>query len=324
MGRRVVFVMFPRVQSLDLTGPVEVFAATNRIVSATQPSYHLEVVAPCAEAVTTSSGLMVTPHHSLAASRGPIDTLVVAGGEGVASARQDRRLVAWLARAAARSRRVASVCTGAFLLADAGLLDGRQATTHWASCDRLGQEFPSITVAPDRIFVRDDPVWTSAGVTAGMDLALALVEADLGSDVARQAARWLVMFVQRPGGQAQFSAQMTAQRPERPALQELEGWIAEHLDTDLSVSALAWRCGMSVRTFARAFRAEFGVTPGAYVEAVRIEAARRLLETTARGVADVARGCGFGTVETMYRSFQRTIRVSPGQYRRHFADRASA
>ncbi len=181
-----------------------------------------------------------------------------------------------------------------------------------------------MTVETDPIFVRDGSVWTSAGVTAGMDLALRLVEEDHDPAVARDIARWLVMFVQRPGGQAQFSTQLAAQKPQRSALGELESWIPDHLDDDLSVSALAQRTGMSTRNFARAFRAEVGITPAAYVEAVRVEAARRLLETTARGLPDVAAACGFGTVETMHRSFRRAVQITPGQYRHHFTRPATA
>jgi transcriptional regulator GlxA family with amidase domain len=219
---------------------------------------------------------------------------------------------------------VTSVCSGAFLLARAGLLDGRSATTHWATCARLARLFPEVTVDPDPIFIRDGNVWTSAGVTAGMDLALALVEDDLGPDRAREIARYLVLFVQRSGGQSQFSAQLAAQRPERDTLVQLASWIADHLGDDLSVPVLAARTSMSVRNFSRRFAQEFGSTPGAYVEAVRVEAGRRLLETTRRGLTDIARDCGFGTVETMHRSFQRTIRVTPGQYRQHFSPRTPA
>jgi transcriptional regulator GlxA family with amidase domain len=260
----------------------------------------------------------------MAAGRGRVDTLVVVGGQGTGAAMREPALIAGVATLARRSRRVASVCSGAFLLAEAGLLDGRRATTHWSDCVQLARRFPTVTVDPDPIFVRDGDVWTSAGVTAGMDLALAMVEEDLGADVARKVARWLVLFVQRPGGQAQFSAQLGHQRPDREPFRELEGWIADHVDDDLSVPVLAARVGLSTRNFARMFRRQLGVTPAAYVEGLRIEAAKRLLETTSRGVADVARACGFGTVETMHRTFKRTVRVTPGEYRRHFSPRASA
>jgi transcriptional regulator GlxA family with amidase domain len=220
---------------------------------------------------------------------------------------------------AAGARRTASVCSGAFLLARAGLLDGRRAVTHWEWCDRLAELFPKVTVESDPIFVRDGPVWTSAGVTAGIDLALALVEEDHGPEAARAIARQLVVFVQRPGGQAQFSTQLSAQRPQRDVLREVQEWIADHLHEDLGLPVLAAQAALSERHFSRLFRAETGMTVSAYVEAARIEAARRLLESTRDGLDRIARTCGFGTVETMHRTFNRTIRVTPGEYRRHFS-----
>ena len=324
MARRVVLVVFPDLQLLDLGGPLEVFAMADRFSDSEVSEYVTEVVSPDGGAIRASSGLEISANRAIGACRGPIDTLVVVGGRGVAQAIVDDRLVAWIRSAAQRSRRVTSVCSGAFLLARAGLLDGRSATTHWATCARLARLFPEVTVDPDPIFIRDGNVWTSAGVTAGMDLALALVEDDLGPERAREIARYLVLFVQRSGGQSQFSAQLAAQRPERDTLVQLASWIADHLGDDLSVPVMAARTSMSVRNFSRRFAQEFGSTPAAYVEAVRVEAGRRLLETTRRGLTDIARDCGFGTVETMYRSFQRTIRVTPGQYRQHFSPRTPA
>jgi len=322
MNRRVVFVVYPGLQILDLTGPLEVFSSANRRAGGS--AYTTEVVSADGGTVRASCGLDVGARRSLRTCRGPIDTLVVVGGDGTRQAIHDDRLIAWIRAAAGRARRVTSVCSGSFLLARAGLLDGRRATTHWTRCTELAQLFPSVTVEGDPIFVRDGNVWTSAGVTAGMDLALALVEDDLGADLARDVARWLVLFVQRPGGQAQFSAQLAAQRPRRTSLRHLESWMADHLAADLSVPVLAARSGMSTRNFARTFRRETGVTPAAYVETVRVEAARRLLETSPRGVADIAQACGFGTVETMHRVFRRTLDVTPGDYRRRFSSRATA
>jgi transcriptional regulator GlxA family with amidase domain len=307
---RVVFVIYPGFQILDLTGPHEVFHQAG--------AYELETVAAVAGPVAATGGLTVMPTGTIDACDGPIDTLVVAGGRGKVQACADTRLIGWIREAAGRSRRVASICTGAFLLAEAGLLDGRRAVTHWSSCDRLAELRPSVTVEPDALFVQDGHVWTSAGVTAGIDLALALVEEDLGADAARRIARHLVMFVQRPGGQAQFSAQLAVQRPAREPLRDLLAWIAAYPDQDLSVAALARRAGMSERNFTRVFAAETGRTPAAYVESVRLEAARRLLETTDATLEAVARACGFGTVETLHRCFKRSLRVTPGQYRRHF------
>jgi transcriptional regulator GlxA family with amidase domain len=217
-----------------------------------------------------------------------------------------------------RSRRVASVCTGAFILAAAGLLDGKRATTHWSSCEQLLEKYPLIAVEGDRIFVQDGNVWTSAGVTAGMDLALALVADDMGQDVARAVARQLVMYVQRPGGQAQFSAQLSAQRAARDALRELQGWIGEHPAEEHTVERLAARVAMSPRHFARVFRSEVGCTPAAYVEQVRVEVARRLLETTALSIDEVAVTAGFGSAETLRRAFARRVGASPTDYRDRF------
>jgi transcriptional regulator GlxA family with amidase domain len=317
--RRVVVVAFPGVQTLDVTGPAEVLRAASLLQP---PGYEVTVAAAQREPLATSTVSFV-PDAALDEITGPIDTLLIAGGTGTRAAEDDERLVEWIAEAATRSRRVASVCTGAFLLARAGLLDGRRATTHWASCADLADRYPGVTVEPDPIFVRDGNVATSAGVTAGMDLALALVEEDLGRDVALQAARWLVVFLQRPGGQAQFSAQLAAQAADRAPLRELQAWIPDHLDEDLSVPALARRTAMSDRNFARAFRRETGMTPGAYVEAARVERARIALETGDLPVETVAEQAGFGTVETMRRAFRRRVGVSPASYRTRFRREAA-
>ncbi len=312
--RRVVIVIFPGVQPLDVIGPAEVFHTAARI---DPPGYAVEVVAAKPGPVRSST-VGLTVDRTIAACRGPIDTLVVAGGGGVSAAAQDPRLLTWLEQAARRARRVCSVCTGAFLLAEAGLLEGRRATTHWAGCVALARRFPGVAVEPDQIFVRDGEVYTSAGVTAGMDLALALVEDDLGRATALEVARWLVVFVKRPGGQSQFSAQLAAQTAERAPLRELQDWIAGNLGADLSVPALAERAHMSERNFARAFRKELGMTPAAYVETVRVEAARIALESSEAPVEVVASRNGFGTVETMRRAFHRRIGVGPAGYRARF------
>ena len=309
--RRIVIVAFPDVQALDVAGPAEVFTQAG--------GYTVQVAAPLAEPLSTGSGYSIVPELTLAGVRGPIDTLVVAGGEGTRAAIRDDDVIDWLRATAPRARRVASVCTGSFLLARAGLLDGRRATTHWAWCDELARRFPQVTVERDPIFVADGNVRTSAGVTAGMDLALALVEEDLGPAAALAVARQLVLFVRRPGGQAQFSTGLTAQAVGHAPLRELQAWMADHLDDDLSVEALAVRAHMSPRSFARAFRRETGTTPAAHVEALRVERARLLLESTATPVSEVARSCGFGTVETMRRAFARRVGVPPAAYRSRFA-----
>jgi transcriptional regulator GlxA family with amidase domain len=254
----------------------------------------------------------------LAAAAGPIDTLIVAGGAGVDAACRDRRLIAWIARASKRTRRTCSVCTGAFLLAEAGLLAGRRATTHWSACADLAARYPDIDVDPDAIYVQDGAVWSSAGITAGIDLALALVEGDLGRSLAMRVARRLVVFLKRPGGQSQFSALLEAQTAD-DGFAALHEWMAANLAGDLSVERLADQAAMSPRNFARVYAAKFGTTPAKAVEAMRVEAARRALEDSDRQIDEVARRCGFGDEETMRRAFQRRLGVNPRDYRRRFA-----
>jgi transcriptional regulator GlxA family with amidase domain len=313
-------VAFPGVQSLDVTGPLEVFAMASRglELAGREGGYQSELVAARRGPIECGSGLRLLADAAFADVLGEIDTLCVAGGEGTREAVRDGRVAAFLARLAPRARRVAGICSGAFLLAQAGLLAGRRATTHWASCELLGRLYPDVRVESDRIFVRDGPVYTSAGVTAGIDLALALVEEDCGREVALGVARRLVVFLKRPGGQSQFSTQLAAQLAERPALRELQLYVLEHPEAPHGVEALARRVGMSPRHFARVFTRELGVTPARYVEQVRVEAARRRLEESGGGVEQVAHGCGFGSPETMRRAFLRSLRVSPSEYRRRF------
>jgi transcriptional regulator GlxA family with amidase domain len=307
-------VVFEGVQSLDVTGPLEVFSG-----AATRGGAHRTVVIGArGGAIRTSSGLQLVPDVDIGCAP-VLDTLIVAGGTGTRGALGDRALIDWIEKVAPRTRRVASVCTGAFLLAEAGLLDGRVATTHWSACELLAQRYPSVSVDPDPIFTRDGNVYTSAGVTAGMDLALALVEQDMGREVALAIARQLVLFLRRPGSQSQFSAQLSGQIADRDQLRELQGWMADHPGEDLSVAALALRAGMSERHLARTFHSEVGETPARYVETVRLEAARRRLEESAEPVAAVAAACGFGTAETMRRAFLRRLGVGPAEYRRRFS-----
>jgi transcriptional regulator GlxA family with amidase domain len=319
--RNVVIVVYPRVQSLDLTGPLEVFDGARRLLAASgrsERSYRVTVASADGDPVVSSSGLGIAPDCSLRHAPSPVDTLIVAGGSGASAASREPQLLDWLVNVAPVSRRVASVCTGAFVLAAAGLLDGRRATTHWASAARLADLYPAVHVDPDPIYVRDGSLWTSAGVTAGMDLALALVEEDLDREAALTIARHLVLFLRRPGNQAQFSATLAAQEPRREPLREVQRFIVEHLGENLSVEALAARAHMSPRNFARAFRAETGITPARYVERVRLEAARRELEDGPRPIVAVAHECGFGTDETMRRVFLRVLGVGPAEYRRRF------
>jgi transcriptional regulator GlxA family with amidase domain len=314
--RTVVTVIFPGFQALDAVGPTEVFDGTRRHTGG--PDYRLITTAVEPGWVASSSGLGFQVERPLRELRGPIDTLLVVGGDGTAAAVADRELLAQIQRLAGVSRRVTSVCSGAFILAEAGLLDGLRATTHWSVCELLARTYPSVHVDPEPIFVRDGNVATSAGVTAGMDLALALVEEDLGRDVALGVARRLVLFLRRPANQSQFSAQLSAQVADHDALRDVQAWIAEHPEGDLSVAGLARRAVMSERNFARCFRAQVGLTPARYVEQVRIEAARRRLEETDDSVDTVARECGFGTAETLRRTFLRTLRTTPTEYRRRF------
>ncbi len=318
--RRVVLLAFDRLQALDLVGPAEVFSMASRLVPG---AYSIEVVTPRKKEISTSSGLHLRPDRPLHGCTGAIDTLIVVGGEGVSDALSGGIVVPWIQRSAKRCRRIASVCNGAFLLAGAGLLDGRRATTHWSACELLERRHPAVEVEPDAIFVKDGNVYSSAGVTAGMDLSLALVEEDLGRRTALEVARWLVLFLRRPGGQSQFSAQLAAQIAEREPLREVQSWISDNLDEDLSVPALAERACMSPRNFARAFRKEIGMTPAAYVEAARLEAARVALEGTREPIESIARHCGFGTVETMRRSFHRSLGVGPSSYRERFLTTAT-
>jgi transcriptional regulator GlxA family with amidase domain len=311
-----VVVAFDGVQSLDVTGPVEVLTRGGELA---EDPYDVEVVGARPGEVVTSSGLRWLLARGLGDVRGRIDTLIVAGGEGTAAAMADVRLLAAIRRTAARAERVASVCSGAFLLAEAGLLAGRRVTTHWDSCELLARRYPEVEVDPEPIFVRDGRVSTSAGVTAGMDLALAFVEEDHGREVALATARRLVMYVQRPGGQAQFSGVLRAQAvAARGPLLEVQRWVQAHPAADCSVEALAARAAMSPRNFARAFVREAGATPARWVEQVRIEAARLLLETTDVPVEGIAVDSGFRTAETLRRAFLRHLRVAPTDYRKRF------
>lgn len=317
---RIIEVLaYPSVQLLDVTGPLQVFASVNDIVSdGGQPvPYDLRIVAPGGDRVTASAGIGVAA-HPLPSTGAPLDTLMIAGGRGVEAAAADPALVDWVRARAAHAPRVASVCTGAFLLAAAGILDGRRAATHWSVCADLARRFPAVRVEPDPIFVRDGSVWTSAGVTAGIDLALALVEQDLGRTLALAVARYLVVFLKRPGGQAQFSAALSLQAAE-DKFGALHDWINAHLADDISLPALASRAGMSQRNFSRRYVEETGVTPGHAVERLRVEAARQLLSESRLPVKRISQRCGFGSEETMRRSFLRLLAATPQDYRNRFS-----
>lgn len=305
-----------------MTGPFSVFAGTDRWLREVQGrethAYTVEVVGAEVGPLRASGGLGILVNRSFRTIRGGIDTLLVVGGPGARGAVQEQELLAWLRRMAPRVRRLGAVCTGSFILAEAGLLDGKRATTHWAWGAELARRYPRVTVDADPIFIRDGNIYTSAGVTAGMDLALALVEEDHSREVALKIARDLVLYLRRPGGQSQFSTLLVAQGSSREPLRELQTWIVENLDADLSVPALARRVAMSPRHFARVFAREVGMTPGQFVEQVRVETARRCLEESPQGVKVIAADCGFGSADTMRRAFLRTLRVAPLAYRSRF------
>jgi len=318
--RRVEVVAFPAVQMLDLTGPMQVFATANEqsVQAGREPPYALRVVARDGVHVTASSGLELAT-QALSPLSEPVDTLVLAGGRGVDAAAADSVLLDWIRARSKSARRVASVCTGAFLLAASGALDGRRATTHWSFCAELARRFPAVRIESDPIFVRDGAVWTSAGVTAGIDLALALVEEDLGRDVALTVARYLVVFLKRPGGQAQFSTALSLQVAD-DKFGALHEWIRAHLSRDLSLPILAEQAAMSSRSFSRHYHDATGLTPARAVERLRVEEARRLLSESNLTVKRVAQRCGFGSEETLRRSFLRLLATTPQDYRARFGN----
>lgn len=309
-------------EPLDAVGPLDIFASCNYDFaggSLNRRLYETSLLAAQAGPVQSFIGLTLQADRGIAeVDPAELDTVIVAGGPGVMAARQEQALIDWLRAAHGKVRRLCSVCSGAFLLAEAGLLNGRRAVTHWRWCDTLQSEYPAIAVEPDPIWVRDGDIYTSAGVTAGMDLALALVEEDYGRRVAMAVARAKVMFLKRPGGQAQFSAHLQSQSSDAPTFADLRHWILSNPAADLTVPALADRAALSPRHFARLFAAETGQTPARFVEEVRLDSARRRLEDGAEGVERIAYDCGFGNAERMRRSFLRRLGVSPNDYRRRF------
>ncbi|MBV2366911.1 GlxA family transcriptional regulator [Streptomonospora nanhaiensis] len=328
VARRVVIAVFPDVDLLDVTGPAEVFSLANRVAPG-KAGYEVRLAGPAAGEVRTSAGVRLVADLLFDGVDGGIDTLVVPGAVDMTErgprARVDPGIVAWVRATAPRARRVASVCVGAHVLAAAGLLDGRSATTHWSTAAQLAADHPEVAVDPDPIFVRsgNGRLWTGAGISACLDLALALVAEDLGEDTALAVARQLVMYLKRQGGQSQFSVPLSRPPSASRAIDDLLLWIAEHLDADLSVEALADRMCLSTRHFARVFKQETGTGPAAYVEAARVEAARRLLETTDEPLDRVAAAAGLGSAETLHRAFRRRLATTPAAYRRRFRVRAA-
>jgi len=315
-SRSVALVVYPGVQLLDVAGPADVLAGVTRVLG--EAAYDLVVASADGNDARSESGLTIRVDCALEEISGPLDSLIIAGGGTYRDAMGDHLLVEEVRRLEAQSRRAVSVCTGAFVLAAAGVLDGRCATTHWGMCGELTSTFPSVRVEPDRIFVRDGRVVTSAGITAGIDLALALVEEDHGVEVARRVARWLVVFVQRPGGQSQFSERLAHPVPEGSPLRRVLDAVVADPAADHRLTELAQRAAMSERHLGRMFVRVTGMTPARYVERVRVEAARDLLE---RGVPveAAAKQTGLGSAETFRRAFLRVLGVGPADYRARFA-----
>jgi transcriptional regulator GlxA family with amidase domain len=316
MARKVVIVGFPGVQALDVVGPHDVFAGASLL---TNGGYDVVVASIDGRPASTATGLAFVA-APLPDPSEPNDTVVLPGGGGVDDARSSADLMRWIKAAGGNARRVVTVCTGAFLAAEAGLLNGCRVTTHWAFAERLAREFPAVEVDPDPIFIRSsDTIWTAAGVTAGIDLALSLVEDDHGTEVAQTVARWLVLHLRRPGGQSQFAAPVWMPRAKRTGIREVQEAIESEPGGSHSVGELARLATMSPRHFTRVFTDEVGEAPGHYVERIRTEAARRQLQETDDTVVAIAGRCGFGTAETMRRNFIRRVGISPDQYRKAFA-----
>lgn len=314
MVRSIAILALPGVQLLDVSGPLDVFAQAN--VEAGREAYELSVVACQPGPIRSSSGVRLLPDLVIGELERRFDTLLVAGAPGADRTQTNRTLLGWIRSCAKKSRRYGSVCTGAFVLAAAGLLDGRRITTHWSASKRLSEIYPKVTVEDDALYVRDGKLRTAAGVTAGLDLALALVEEDLGPEIAKRVAAQLVMFFKRPGGQLQFSRKGATQPAGRSALQDVQRWVAANPALPLSVKAMAAHTGQSPRHFARLFHAEVGVTPAAWVEATRIEAARGLLEAGNDAPKQVAAKCGFSNPDTLRRAFVKHVGVTPAEFRK--------
>ena len=319
--RNIALVGYDGAQSLDLVGPFEVFRMAN-YYSGTQ-TYQIMLVSPRGGDIVANSGLRLAGAIALKDVPRDLDTILVAGGDerGVRGA-VDSEIVAWVRSRAKRTPRVGSVCSGAFVLAAAGLLDGRRATTHWESCDELRRMRPQVELEPDAIYVADPPFYTSAGVTAGFDLCLSFVEADCGADIALAVARNLVLFMRRPGGQTQYSAALNVQAAATPRSRKRVAQVTADPTGDLGVPQLAERAGMSERTFSRVFHKETGLTPAAFVEIARVDRAKALLETSNWPLARIAEKSGINSLDALHRAFQKRVGVTPGDYRARFGRKA--
>jgi len=309
--RKVVITGPPPVQILDVSGPLEVFSNVG--------AYEIELATPDGgNTLRTNRGIDFGNAVALSECAGPIDTLVIAGGPGAENGKYDPEFIHWIREAAGRSRRVASICTGAFMLAEAGLLDGKDAATHWKFCDRLAAEYPKVRVKRDPIYLKDGNIYTSAGITAGIDLSLALVEEDHGHQASLEIARFLVMFLVRPGGQAQYSHMLSHQATASQPLRELQVWMLEHLRDSLTVESLADRLGVSSRHFTRVCLRETGMNPGQFIDRMRVEAAQQLIDSSKKGLKEIADACGFHSSEAMRRAFSRVLGVTAAEYASRF------
>jgi transcriptional regulator GlxA family with amidase domain len=315
--RSIAIIVPPKAQSLDVSGPLDAFVEANRHSSGTV-LYDVRLVATGASRTIKATGMSMLADSSIFDDTRSIDTMLVAGTPDYALAYSSSDLHEWLRRRAPKARRYGSVCTGAFFLGAAGLLDGMNATTHWEHAAELAERFPAAKVVPDQIYVQDGKLYTSAGVTAGIDLALKLIEDDHGRDLALTVARRLVVFLKRPGGQSQFSAHLAAQMADEGKIRSLQRWILDHLSLDLPLESLADRAAMSVRNFTRVFQGATGTTPAEFVEMARVDAARRLLEESETPLQRVASRCGFTSSDTMRRAFLRRIGIGPSDYRDRF------
>ena len=322
--RHIAMVVYPDCEIVDVTGPMDVFCFANYAlrlagrIAESESVYTLSLLAEEAGPVRTASGMRILADYAYEEAPDDIDTLLVTGAPFPVNSWQDQKLIDWLPKRMPKVRRMVSICTGAFLLAESGLLDSRKATTHWLFCEQLAKQYQNVQILPDKIFVRDGPVYTSGGVTAGIDLALSLVEEDWGWEVAAGVARGMLIFMRRPGGQSQFSSYVFNEAKSRKDFRELQAWIVSNPDEDLSVEALADRMAMSPRNFSRVFCHEIGMTPAKFVERARLEAARTLMLRSDLPMESIAGKCGFNNSEQMRRSFQRFLNISPQEYRSNF------
>jgi transcriptional regulator GlxA family with amidase domain len=320
--RRVVIVVIPGATPMEFIGPMEFLGEANFMLDHSDRSdlgYDIEMVTTQPGVVYERQGLKIVvdkPYHEL---RGKIDTLIFQPIDYDERCIHDKRFISWVGRIATRVRRIATVCIGTYILAEAGVLDGRRATTHWAACDDFARRYPRVKLDPDPIYIKDGNVYTSAGASSGLDLTLALIEEDFGSELALRVAQGMVMYLRRPGSQAQFSVHMTQPQPEEHKLQQLLSYIADNLERDLNVEALADRAGMSARNFARVFGRTVGMPPGRFIEQSRLERARQLLEQSDLSISQISTRCGYGTTEGMRLAFDRNLNVAPREYRRRFS-----